>query len=111
MSVVSGTKEPVAPDKVETLEVAKNAREDTPPCHPVGMEDEDDVYEDASDAGEVFVRRAVVHPPAGRMNGLPLPGPPMVGNPPPPIKPEMYDGTTDWSEYQVYFDQMSELFG
>ena len=35
----------------------------------------------------------------------------MVSTPSPPIKVEMYDDTTDWSEYQVYFDQMSELFG
>ena len=45
------------------------------------------------------------------MHDLPPPGPPMVSTSPPPIKPEMYDGTTDWSEYQIYFDQMSELFG
>ena len=43
------------------------------------------------------------------MNGLRLPGPPVVSTPPSPIKPEMYDGTTDWSEYKIYFDQMSEL--
>ena len=52
ISVVSGTEEPLAPGEVETPEVAKNA----PPRHPVGMEDEDDVNVDASDAREVFVR-------------------------------------------------------
>ena len=35
----------------------------------------------------------------------------MVSTSPHPIKPEMCDGTTDWSEYQIYFDQTSELFG
>ena len=85
-------------------------QEDTPPRQPVVMDNEDDVYEDASDVGEVFIRRAVAQPLRGRMNDLPLPGPPMVSTSLPPIKPEMYDGTTDCSEYQIYFDQMSELF-
>ena len=56
ISVVSGAEEPVAPGDVETPEAVKNVREDAPPHHPVAMEDENDVYEDASNAGEVFVR-------------------------------------------------------
>ena len=63
MSVVSGTEEPAAPSEVETPEVMKNAREDTPPHQLVVMDDEDHVYEDASDAEEVSVRRGVAHPP------------------------------------------------
>ena len=109
--MVSGTEEPAAPGEVDTPEVAKNAQKDTPPRQPVVMEDEDDVYEDASDAGEVFIRRAVAQLPRGRMHDLPQPGPPVVSTSLPPIKPEMYDGTTDWSEFQIYFDQLAELFG
>ena len=45
------------------------------------------------------------------MPDLPLLGLPMVSTSPQPIKPEMYDGTTDWLEYQIYFDQLAELFG
>ena len=75
------------------------------------MDYEDNVYEDGSDAGEVFIRRPVAQPPRGRMNDLLPPGPPMVSTSPPPMKPEMYDGTTDGSEFQIYFDQMSVLFG
>ena len=26
------------------------------------------------------------------------------------MKPEDYDGTTDWSEYKVYFDQLAKLY-
>ena len=29
----------------------------------------------------------------------------------PHMKPEDYDGTTDWLEYKVYFDQLAELYG
>ena len=39
-----------------TLEVSKDAQEDSPPHQPVVMDHEDDVYEDASDVGEVFIR-------------------------------------------------------
>lgn len=35
---------------------------------------------------------------------------PMVGRPAHP-KPEAYDGTEDWQEYLVYFEQLSELNG
>ena len=51
MSVVSGTEEPAAPCEVMTLEVAKNAQEDTPPRQPAVMDDKEDGYEDTSNAG------------------------------------------------------------
>ena len=35
---------------------------------------------------------------------------PMVGNPI-NLRPESYDGTTDWPEYLVYFEQLSEVHG
>ena len=98
MSDVSGSEEPVVSGNVETPEAVKNTKEDAPSPNQGEIEDEDDVYEDASDAGEVFMRRAVAHPSVGWMNCLPPPGPPMVSTPPPSIKPEMYEGTTDWSE-------------
>ena len=28
-----------------------------------------------------------------------------------PVKLEMYEGTTDWAEYQFYFNQLAELIG
>ena len=75
--------------------------------------EEEEVFEDASDAGEVFVRR--------RENPRPHHYHPVDYNPPPPpvhnlvstpsLKPEDYDGTTDWAEYQIYFDQLAELYG
>jgi hypothetical protein len=75
--------------------------------HPEEHPPEEDVFEDASDAGEVFVRRRpACHPPS--------PPRPMVHETVsrvPHIKPEDYDGTTEWSEYYMYFEQMSELYG
>ena len=51
MSMVSGTEEPAAPGEVVTSEVAKNTQEDTPPRQLAMTDDEEDVYEDASDVG------------------------------------------------------------
>ena len=101
MSVIRCTKEPAASGEVDTPEVVKDTQEDTPPHQPAAADDEEDKYEASSDAGEVFIRWAVAQPPRGRMPDLPLLGLPMVSTSP-PIKPEMYDGTTDWSEYQIY---------
>ena len=71
--------------------------------------DEEEVFEDASDSGEVFIhRRDVPRPPVSRMP-YQQPARPVVSAP--HIKPEDYDGTTDWSEYKIYFDQLSELYG
>ena len=68
---------------------------------PVAEQDED-VYEDASDAGEVLFRRR----PLPDMQ--PPPAPPRV-SPLPAMKPEQYDGTSDWSEYLIYYEQLAEL--
>ena len=65
--------------------------------------EDDDVFEDASDAGEVLVRR-----PAPRRNLFPAQ--PLV-SPMPQMRPELYDGTGDWSEYLMYFEQLAELGG
>ena len=54
--MVSSTEEPAAPGEVDTPEVAKNTQEDTPPSQLAVMDDEEDMYEDVSDAGEVFIR-------------------------------------------------------
>ena len=72
-------------------------------------DDADDVFEDASDNGEVFMRRP----------GLPRPQmypPPPFHHQPrpvvstmPSIRPETYDGTSDWGEYLTYFEQLAEL--
>ena len=73
MSVAGGNGEPAAPGKIDTLEVVRDTQADTPPHQPAVPDDEEDVYEDASDAGEVFIRRVVAQPPKGRMPDLPLP--------------------------------------
>ena len=70
----------------------------------MGIEDDNDVYKDASEAGEVFMRQPAINPPVQRMNGL-TPVLQMVSIPP-PTKSEMYDGAADWWEYQVYCDQL-----
>ena len=76
-----------------------------------GEEMDDEVFEDASDAGEVLLRRRDVLPPPpppkwNYRRPIPLP----VSNTP-HIKPEDYDGTRDWEEYKIYYDQYSELYG
>ena len=51
MSVVSGNGELVAAGEIDTPEVIRDTQKDTPPRQPVIADDDDDVYEDASDAG------------------------------------------------------------
>ena len=60
--------------EIDMPEVVRDAQVDTPPRQPAVADDEEDMYEDASDAGEVFIRQAVAQPPRGRMPDLPLPG-------------------------------------
>jgi len=72
------------------------------------LSDEDDeVYEDASDTGEVQLRRPMPAPHQCH------PNPPTYRtvSTPPQMRPEMYDGTSDWEEYLIYFEQLSELYG
>ena len=45
--------------------------------------------------------RQLYHPPPAR---------PVVSTSP-QMRPEDYDGTTDWSEYLIYFEQLAELYG
>lgn len=67
--------------------------------------EEEDVFEDASEDGEVQFRRdAVGRRPPHRQEQPLNPFGQVSG-----IRPEHYDGTTAWPEYQVYFDQLSEL--
>ena len=47
----------------------------------------------------IIPARVLIHPPHPHINA------------PPHIKPEDYDGTTDWIAYQIYFDQLAELYG
>ena len=109
MSVVSDTgSHPEAPGEVDTPMVGKAPRDVGAP-HEVEVEEE--VFEDASDAGEVFIRR--VEPPYRPPGRNPLPPhllPPQQTVSTPHIKPEDYDGTSDWSEYLIYFDQLAELY-
>ena len=68
-----------------------------------GEDEGDEVFEDASEDGEVFLRKPrQVRPP------IHLPAPPTVRSRV-NLKPDSYDGTTDWSEYQIYFEQLAEL--
>ena len=79
-----------------------------PPVEERGEEEVEEVFEDASDTGEVFVRRhGLPHPPPHPEFYQPPPRP-MVSTFP-QLRPEDYDGTTDWSEYQIYYEQLSEL--
>ena len=99
---------PQAPVKRRgAAEAAGMAARDEPP---VRDEEEDEVFEDASEDGEVFLRRDV-HPraPPPAWNLPPRPALPMVSTTP-HMKPEDYDGTSDWAEYKIYFDQMAELY-
>ena len=78
--------------------------------HDDGEEMEDEVFEDASDAGEVLFRRRDVPRPPPPVWNFPRPTPPPVSTTP-HIRPEDYDGTRDWEEYKIYYDQYSELYG
>ena len=101
MSVAS---EPVVPE-VDTPEVV--ARDDEHPGPLPGRgEEAEEVFEDASDAGEVLIRRDLLRSPP--RPAVPREEPKTVSTP--TMKPECYDGTTDWSEYCIYFDQLSELY-
>ena len=107
MSVASDDETPVLVKDVDTPEaVGKRPGPGDGVPLPGGVDREmveEEVFEDASDAGEVFIRRDIPHPPR-------QPVFPTVVSNPPHIKPEMYDGTTDWSEYCIYFDQLAELY-
>ena len=72
--------------------------------------EEEEIYEDASDAGEVFIHLDLCSqlPP---MIENPAPRPLFSNISTPHMKPEDYDCTTDWLEYKVYFDQLVELYG
>ena len=99
--------EPPVPKDVDTP--AREERQDQAGVipHPHVPEDEggDEMFEDASDDGEVLIRRDVP-----RMNVFP-PAPRHAVSTSPQFKPEDFDGTTDWSEYQIYFEQLAELNG
>ena len=106
MSETGRSTGPEHPGEVPTPEAeeavhAGRARE--APANPPGREEEqEEVYEDASDNGEIlFKRREPVwqdpHPPRQWVSTAPR------------FKPEDYDGTTSWTEYQMYFDQLAEL--
>ena len=88
------------PDREETR------RQDVAPTRMRPQEEEDEVFEDASDVGEVQFRRRDVEP--SRRPTRPVVSTHSFN---PHIKPEEYDGTTDWSEYQIYFEQLSNLYG
>ena len=106
MSSRDDTSEPPPPGEVDTPRDEGRGRRDAlldDGRHPPPLEgEEDEVYEDASDAGEVLLRR---QPP---LNTQPPPAPPRVSTLP-AMRPDNYDGTSDWSEYLIYFEQLSEL--
>ena len=67
------------------------------------------MFEDTSDAGEVFLQlRDIPKPPVPTGGPFHLPHPHVSA--PSHIKPEYYDVTTDWTECQIYFDQLG-LYG
>ena len=67
------------------------------------------MFDDASDAEEIFLRcRDVSRPPVPASVPFHPPHPHVSASP--HIKPEDYDETTDWTEYQIYFDQLAELY-
>ena len=53
----------------------------------------------AMSCGLMFLLEDPFHPPHPHMSA------------PPHIKPEDYDSTFDRTEYQIYFDHLSELYG
>lgn len=63
--------------------------------------------EDAEADSEVFVQPRAGHPHQADREGLRLP---MTGAPV-HFKPEPFDGTNDWPEYLVYFEQLAEVHG
>ena len=78
---------------------------------PEAPEEDEDRFEDASEDGEVFTRHPVrviqpAHHEAPRHQEVDF-----HRQVSPNIRPEKYDGTSDWSEYLIYFEQLSELYG
>ena len=81
----------------------------SPPAGAVQRQEEEDVFEDASEDGEVQIRREAVHPRPLHPDPV-YPPRAQVGNRL-KLKPDTYDGTSDWTEYVIYFDQVAELNG
>jgi len=96
---------PGMPGDVETPIVSGGAEEVTA-AERMQVE-EDDQFEDASEDGEILLRR-----PEPRRNIHPAARPThrMVSTPP-QMRPELYDGTSDWAEYLIYFEMLAELYG
>lgn len=86
---------------VEAAVIVQNRRDEE--------EQEEEVFEDASEDGEVFIRRREA--PRLQRNLMPQHQPARQTVSTPNIRPEGYDGTTDWSEYLIYFGQLAELYG
>lgn len=111
MSMTSKPSEPPAPGDVQTPETQEEeaARQEETVLIPGRRDEEEEVFEDASEDGEVFIRRQEEpRPPVRQLYHSP-PTRPLVSTQP-HMKPEDYDGTSDWSEYKIYFDQLAELY-
>ena len=112
MNVASGSEGPRTHQDVDTLDAGlkKPARQEPLISQPRDEEaKEEEVFEDASVAGKVFMRRAAPRPPVQRADYFPPPVHPMVSTSP-SIKPERFDDTSDWSEYKTFLDQLAELY-
>ena len=69
-------------------------------------EDRNEVLEDALDTEEVFLQyKGIPQPPVPASGPFHPPHPQISDSP--HIKPE----DNDWTEYQIYFDQLAELYG
>ena len=73
-------------------------------------EDENEVFEDTLRVGKVFLSCGDIPRPPDPAGGSFHPPHPHISAPS-HIKPKDYDGTTDWTEYQIYFDQFAALYG
>ena len=112
-----GKSEPSAPGSIVTPQVEEPRRvpsteprkELFPQAHE--EEEEEEQFEDASEDGEVFVRAPVRTVHAADTGTQRHPQMAVHHQVSPHIRPESYDGTTDWSEYLIYFEQLAELYG
>ena len=98
MSKMDGSEGLQEPLEVETPEAGaeKPAPEEAPliPRREWG-EEEEEMFRDVSDAGEVFLQRAAPTPLVQRLGYFLPPMHPVVSTPP-PIKAECFDGTSNW---------------
>jgi len=95
----------------ETSRPLKTRRETSRPyaAEDDNSEGEEDHWEDASDAGEIFLRAPPLRLPSPtRKPAFIKRTPPTVSNP--SIEIEHFDGSGNWEEYLVYYNQLTEIY-